>query len=285
MRRLHSKAGNPFAPRSPPLKTPVQVVIAERRSSTRVPPSIPAELARTTIELRGAAGVEWLERLPALVAACGERWSLEVGPPFPQLSFNYAAPARRIDGTAAVLKLSYPDDPGFHMEAEALRLFAGRGAALLLELDKGRGAMLLERLEPGVPLTTVGDDEEATSIAAGVMRRLWRPVPRDHQFPTVSEWARGFDRLRRSFGGGTGPMPVTLVEEAEGLFADLLASEEEPVLLHGDLHHHNVLAARREPWLAIDPKASGEASTRPRCCTTPWRRWGSPGPARSWNGA
>jgi streptomycin 6-kinase len=73
------------------------------------------------------------------------------------------------------------------MEAEALRLFAGRGAALLLELDKGRGAMLLERLEPGVPLTTVRDDEEATSIAAGVMRRLWRPVPRDHQFPTVSE--------------------------------------------------------------------------------------------------
>ncbi|MFL5991361.1 MAG: aminoglycoside phosphotransferase family protein [Rubrobacteraceae bacterium] len=165
-----------------------------------------------------------------------------------------------MDGTAAVLKLSYPDDPGFHMEAEALRLFAGRGAALLLELDKGRGAMLLERLEPGVPLTTVGDDE-ATSIAAGVMRRLWRPVPRDHQFPTVSDWARGFDRLRRSFGGGTGPMPVTLVEEAEGLFADLLASEEEPVLLHGDLHHHNILAARREPWLAIDPKGVvGEAA-------------------------
>ena len=35
-------------------------------------------------------------------------------------------------------------------------MFAGRGAALLLELDKGRCAMLLERLEPGVPLTTVG---------------------------------------------------------------------------------------------------------------------------------
>jgi streptomycin 6-kinase len=26
------------------------------------------------------------------------------------------------------------------------------------------------------------------------------------------------------------------------------------VLLHGDLHHGNVLAAAREPWLAIDPK-------------------------------
>ncbi len=28
----------------------------------------------------------------------------------------------------------------------------------------------------------------------------------------------------------------------------------EPVLLHGDLHHDNILAAEREPWLAIDPK-------------------------------
>jgi streptomycin 6-kinase len=26
------------------------------------------------------------------------------------------------------------------------------------------------------------------------------------------------------------------------------------VLLHGDLHHFNILAAERQPWLAIDPK-------------------------------
>ncbi len=33
-----------------------------------------------------------------------------------------------------------------------------------------------------------------------------------------------------------------------------------PVLLHGDLHHDNILSADREPWLAIDPKGVvGEA--------------------------
>ena len=45
-----------------------------------------------------------------------------------------------------------------------------------------------------------------------------------------------------------------LVEEAEGLFAELLASQAAPVLLHGDLHHDNILSATRAPWLAIDPK-------------------------------
>jgi streptomycin 6-kinase len=28
----------------------------------------------------------------------------------------------------------------------------------------------------------------------------------------------------------------------------------EPVLLHGDLHHENILSAERQPWLAIDPQ-------------------------------
>ena len=220
----------------------------------RIPPPIPQALIRTTIELHGPAGAGWLDRLPTLLAFGEERWSLKVGLPFPELSFHYVAPALRADGTATVLKLTFPEDPGFRREAEALRLFNGQGAAQLLELDPDRGAMLLERLEPGAPLTTVRDEEEATSIAAGVLRQLWRRVPPRHPFPSVSDWARGFDRLRRDFGGGTGPMPAALVEKAEALVADLLASQAESVLLHGDLHHQNVLAARREPWLAIDPK-------------------------------
>jgi streptomycin 6-kinase len=137
----------------------------------------------------------------------------------------------------------------------------GRGAARLLEVDLRRGAMLLERLEPGAPLTSVRDDEEATSIVAGVLKQLWRPVPPDHPFPTVSEWAQGMERLKSNLGGGTGPLPSPLVERAEALFAELLPSQAESVVLHGDLHHFNVLAAQREPWLAVDPKGVvGEAA-------------------------
>jgi len=215
---------------------------------------VPEELVRNATELRGAEGAEWANRLPTLAADCGRRWSLRVGPPFPELSQNWVAPALRADGTASVLKLSFPEDPEFRTEAQALRLFNGRGIARLLELDLDRGAMLLERLDPGVPLDTVEDDEEAMSIAADVLRRLWRPAPADHPFPLVSDLARGLMRLRRHFGGGTGPLPARLVEEAEALFAELIPSQAEPVVLHGDLHHGNILAARRRPWLAIDPK-------------------------------
>ena len=114
--------------------------------------------------------------------------------------------------------------------------------------------MLLEGCEPGASLVTVDDDVEATAIAARVMEWLWRSAPPGHPFPFVSDWARGLARLRRRYGGGTGPLPAGLVEEAEALFARLVPSQDEPLLLHGDLHRANVLSARREPWLAIDPK-------------------------------
>lgn len=205
------------------------------------------------IEVRGAAVAAWRDRLPAIVAGFEKRWSLTVGPPFPELSHNYVAPALRADGTPAVLKLSFPNNPGLATEARALSTFCGRGAVWIFELDLERGAMLLERLKPGTPLAAVRDDAEATSIAAGVMRRLWRPVPEDHPFPPVSEWAQGFARLRRRFGGGTGSLPPVLVEEAEALFAELVGSQTRTVLLHGDLHHSNILASHRS-WLAVDPK-------------------------------
>lgn len=124
----------------------------------------------------------------------------------------------------------------------------------LLDYDMDDRALLLERLEPGTPLYEVENDEEATSHAATVMRQLWRPVPLDHPFPTVIDWGQGFLRLRQRYEGGSGPFPSALLEEAESLFAGLSASMTAHVLLHGDLHHENILAARRAPWLAIDPK-------------------------------
>lgn len=214
---------------------------------------IPRHLVRTAIDVHGEAGRAWADGLPALLAECRERWSLVIDPPFPNLSYNYAAPASRADGSAVVLKLCFPDR-AFVREAEALRLFDGRGAVRLLEADAARGVMLLERLEPGTPLRAMRDDEEATSIAATVMRRLWRPVPLDHPFPTIADWAAGLDRYKARIGDTPGPIPTALVDMAVTLFAELLASQGEPVLLHGDLHHDNILRARGQSWLAIDPK-------------------------------
>jgi streptomycin 6-kinase len=214
---------------------------------------VPEKFARTMAEVHGAEGAAWVGRLPELLAECGRRWSITVGPPFEPLSYNYVAPAVRADGTSAVLKVGFPCGE-LMSEIEALRLCDGRGAVRLMEFDREPGALLLERLEPGTSLASVTDDAEATAIAVQVMRQFWRPVPPGHPFRSLADWTAGLRRLRAQFGGGTGPFPVARVEEAEALFAELLGSMAEPVLLHGDLHHENILAAHQQRWLAIDPK-------------------------------
>lgn len=215
-------------------------------------PIIPEAFARTMIELHGDAGAAWVAVLPALLDRCAARWGLTILPPY-ALSYNYVAPAVRADGTPVVLKVGWPGQE-LLTELAALRFYDGHGIVRLLDADPAWGAFLLERLIPGTMLSEVPDDAAATHIAAGVMQHLWRPLPPDHGFRSVADWAAGLAKLRPLFDGGTGPLPAPLVERAEALFAELLPSQAAPVLLHGDLHHWNIMAAQRAPWLALDPK-------------------------------
>lgn len=215
---------------------------------------MPTTFERNIVDLHGPQGEAWLAALPVTIADLERRWGFIAQPAFPNLSYNYAAPAVLADGTPAVLKLGVPGDRAAVNEIQALRLFDGQGIVRLLAAEPGESAMLLERLQPGVMLSTLDDDEAATRIAAGVMRALWIPAPEAHDFETVAGWAAGFERLRAMFGGGTGPLPAGLVSRAEAYFADFLGGGDPPLVLHGDLHHYNILSAERAPWLAIDPK-------------------------------
>jgi streptomycin 6-kinase len=215
--------------------------------------TIPPSFAQHMLLLHGAAGQVWLDQLPGLVAFLAERWQLEIGKPFANLSYTYVAQARQANGTPVVLKVGVIN-PELLCEIAALAVYDGRGAARLLAADEDEGALLLERLEPGTALTQLQDDEQATAVAAEVMKQLWRPVPSGHYFPTTVRWAEGLKRLRMTFDGGSGPFPERLVAMAERLFAELLAQSDEPVLLHGDLHHENILSAGGQSWRAIDPK-------------------------------
>lgn len=225
--------------------------------TARHPADLPLSDAfrRTVAGAFGDAGVAWLGQLPQVLKAAAERWFLTLAPPFPVLSYNYVAPALTAQGEHVVLKAGVPRDE-LSMEIDALGWYDGRGAVRLLAADADAGLLLLlAQVQPGEPLSALADDDAATIAAAVVMRRLWRPTPAPltHRFPSVADWIAGLDRLRLRFAGGTGPFPRRRVERAERLFGELLASCAEAVVLHGDLHHDNILRDG-EGWLAIDPK-------------------------------
>ncbi len=201
-------------------------------------------------------GPAFLAQLPDLIREYEARWDIRALPPFP-LSYNYVAPAVTTGGEEVVLKLGVPN-PELTAEIEALRLYDGRGAARLIAAEPERGALLLERVRPGDPLAALPDDDAATLIAAEMMAQVWRPLPPAHPFPDLRRWTRALihatERPRPA-----GPLPPALLDRAKAALDELLAAPEEPVLIHGDFHHYNVLRAERAPpervpWLVIDPK-------------------------------
>jgi streptomycin 6-kinase len=214
---------------------------------------IPDSLIETT-NRRGDAQMRWLERLPQAVERAAARWSLRLQGPFADLSYNYVAPATLPDGTPAVLKLCFPDPDGdFLHEEAATRAFGGHKSVKLIDSDLEESALLLERLEPGTMLHDLGDDVAETSIAASVMRGLWSSpgtTPPAHEFPRAGDW---IDEASRPSAIPGRKQSLSWIDGALARTRERAAATVQPLLLHGDLHHYNILAAQREPWLAIDP--------------------------------
>ena len=215
---------------------------------------------------RGPAWAAFVERLPGLLRDLIAEWDLVVDGP-PTHGFCALVVPVRTDGTAAVLKIAFPDEESEH-EALVLQHWGGRGAARLLRADPHRRALLLERLHTR-DLNDLGD-VEACEVVGGLYGRLHVPAP--PQLRTVASYV---DRWTAALAGlpRDAPIPRRLVEQARSLAGDLTVdSTAAGRIVHGDLHGENVLAADREPWLVIDPKGmSGDPHYEPAPML--WNRW------------
>ena len=154
-----------------------------------------------------------------------------------------------VDGRPVVVKLARGDDE--QRAAAALGHYAGHGAVRLLAARQG--ALLLERAVPGVPLTVQvrdGRDDDATLILCDIIAALHRREPPQGGFPAAAAWGSALDAEppadRR--------LPTAMQARARGLQRDLVLSQSGERLLHGDLHHDNVVLDAARGWLAIDPK-------------------------------
>ncbi len=212
---------------------------------------VPARV-RETASGFGAAGARWLDELPARVAELERAWSLTAGQAFDADGYvAWVAPVRLEDGADAVLKISIPHPEARH-EGDALRFFAGQGAIRLLRATEDGFSLLLERCTPGTNLWSLGE-AEGNAAGAAVLQRLWRETPPAIAFDRLSdlaaEWVEELPRAAPAAG-----FDAPLVTRAVELARELAATQPRRVLLHGDFHPGNVLAATREPWLAIDCK-------------------------------
>ncbi len=193
----------------------------------------------------------WLERVPDLLTECVEQWGLDLGDPYVAGAAGYTVRAVLPDRTPAVLKLIYPHREAEH-EAAALRLWDGDGAVRLLAYDDERWAMLIERCEPGTLLAELEADA-ALGVFVALLPRLWKTAGEPFR-PLAEEAMWWVDSLPDDWERADRPFERRILDAAVESLTTLSETQGDQVLLHQDLHGDNVLAAQREPWLAIDPK-------------------------------
>ena len=193
---------------------------------------------------------DWRAVAPELVAQCAEQWGLRLGQPYVPGVAGHVVRADLPDGTSAVLKVFWPHRES-EQEADALERWDGDGAVRLLARDDSRNALLLERCEPGAHLSSAGA-ASALDVLIGLLPRLWKPG--DGFRPLAEEAAWWLSYLPRHWEESGVRFERKLLDAAVAALNELRETQGEQVLLHQDLHADNVLAAEREPWLAIDPK-------------------------------
>ncbi len=203
----------------------------------------PSNFETNIINIYGTRGKEWLNSLPEQIISIAAANRLSALTPVNNLSYNYVLSGFQ-GSQPIILKLSL-DIAGLQREASALKAFVGFGAINVLAEDNG--LLLLERAIPGTALKSYfpSTDADALRITCDVIKRLHQaPLPK-MGFPHIKDWLSALDKEWN--------IPDHFLNKARAMRDTLLASSYQPVLLHGDLHHDNILSSQNN-WVIIDPK-------------------------------
>ena len=174
------------------------------------------------------------------------RWNLSADGAALSTRSSELLPVRRA-GLPAMLKVAAVEEERWG--GLVMDYWEGRGAARVLAREGA--ALLLERITGPLSLSRMvyhGHDDEATRVLCAVAARLHapRPRPRPAQLISLAEWFAPLEPIARAHGG----VLALAAAAAQALFAD----PRDLVVLHGDLHHDNVLDGEARGWLAIDPQ-------------------------------
>jgi streptomycin 6-kinase len=196
------------------------------------------------IKLYKDQGQAWLDSLPSIVSDLANEWNLTSLVPVDNLSFNYVLSGLQ-NLRPVILKLSFKQED-LEREMEALKCFAGFGGVPVLEYQNN--AVLLQKAMPGESLKNYlpNGGEGALLIACDVARKLHQsPIQKSNSFLTIEERLSYIDRGWN--------IPADHLQRARIFKEEVLKVSTVKVLLHGDLHHDNIVSDGKD-WLVIDPK-------------------------------
>jgi streptomycin 6-kinase len=192
-------------------------------------------------------GSEFFDIMQKTLASCAEKWNLTVEGIIPYFSINCIFACRSEQYGESILKIGrkYAEAA---TEAGMLAEYNGRKFCRLYAEDSKNGALLIEKLSPGRNLFYHTNAEQRIAAFAGLYDNLHLPPRGVAAYPTYRGWIERFIKLAadrdnvREHGG-----------KALDLYNELVKTYGRTMLLHGDLHHENILSDG-DGYRIIDPK-------------------------------
>ncbi|KTD82631.1 aminoglycoside phosphotransferase family protein [Legionella waltersii] len=204
---------------------------------------------RKTIEaVYGETGKRWLQRLPVFIRELEQQWDVHFIRPVAELSFNFVGLVRfNSNDQMAVIKTA-PSGEHLVNEIHCMLCFSN-ATPRVYQHDEKRFAFLMEYISPGYSLKTFLNNESdinVTRIIAQTIRELQTGQQKKYTFKHLSELVGDLKSLE-------GHVDARMLAKAEFLFRELTSDRTNDVVLHGDLHHDNIIR-RGSSWAVIDPQ-------------------------------
>ncbi|MDA8561529.1 streptomycin phosphotransferase [Gammaproteobacteria bacterium] len=196
------------------------------------------------IDIYGTQGKDWIASLPDIILSLAQKYNLSDLQPVSNMSFNYVAKGYK-SNKAIVLKLGL-DHEAYAREAECLRSFRGHSVPEVIASDIGM--LLIEQAVPGNTLKEYfpNNDIKAVNIISKIINNLHQAkMSKNNNFRKLKDVLKVLDTDLF--------IPNNILLKARALRDQLLITSNKEVLLHGDLHHDNILK-NATGWMAIDPK-------------------------------
>lgn len=157
-----------------------------------------------------------------------------------------------VDGQPAVLKIFTPagKNAGEGKSADVLRLWDGKGAVRLHQSTED--AILMDHVAGNTLATFACHDKRADEQAAYHLARCAKALRHaaHDDYPNLKTYGAALPQTDLS------RLPMrhrATFRSAQDVFSGLIKTTQDVALLHGDLHHENIMGTG-DNWLAIDPK-------------------------------
>lgn len=151
-----------------------------------------------------------------------------------------------------VLKIGDPSSGEILKEFNTLCQYNGSKFCRVFNADIENGVILEECVLPGNPLRDENSLEKRLSVFCPLYKGLHFAPTQAELYPTYTEWV---NRITDYMSKRQDCKELYLhMKKARDIYLSLSTLYTQKVLLHGDLHHDNILLGKDGGYVIIDPK-------------------------------